>query len=423
MKTIHERIDRIRAAIEATNNIQDRHTHTISNWRGQRQAFPIIRIESEYLMYRIENSRTRRQQITYLEDHPELDKNFFSDPEEPKVQRAQDEILNELLQSTGDFIQDLRDHGQDEPAIITYEGYLVNGNRRTTALRTLGVEHIDCIVLPKDTTKKEIYSLEQELQISQDFKEEYHWVNELINMYEGITNPDLNFTKKQMARRLRIRTNTLEAKLRMFDLVDLYLDWKGMPTNYGYKKLDLAEEAFRQLEKGSRNKQENRKTEELRNAIFTLIEEPPTKVRLYTHVTQTINNWNAIYGKICEQKGYVKPDDSDDSERDETIDPNDLLERIANQIPEENAPKVFSDHGHSEENAGLLLEIKDDIVALSKEVSKAEEVYDAVSSALRELLSLSVSEDSTRLEATKNKLEEIVKVSNKLMDQISRISK
>ena len=56
------------------------------------------------------------------------------------------------------------------------------------------------------------------------------------------------------------------------------------------------------------------------------------------------------------------------------------------------------------------------------EISEAEAVYDAVSSALRELKSLSITDDTTRLEATNNKLNEIISASKKLKDQIARFT-
>lgn len=421
MKSIIERRDRIRSAVESAANMPNKQTYPIRDWRGERLVLDVIRIDSEYLMYRIENSRTKRQQIKYLQDHAELDKNFFNDPEEPKVQKAQEAILEKLLGD--DFIEDLSDRGQEEPAIITYEGYIVNGNRRTSALRKIGEEHIQCVVLPKDATKKEIFALEQELQISREFKEPYHWVNELLNIYNGITDPDLHFNEEVMASRLRIKQKVLQAKLRTFDLVDYFLDWRGFRGNYGYEKLDQAEEAFRVLERKLRNKDEDRKTEELRNAVFILVEEPPTQGRLYTHVRKLTTNWDAVYGKICEETGLVGPLELTDSVYTPETDPQNILERITNQVPNDEAPRIFSDPVNAEDLSGKLLEITADVVALSKEISEAESVYDAVSSALRELQSLLVTEDSTRLESTNNKLDEIISVSKRLKQQIENVVK
>jgi len=102
------------------------------------------------------------------------------------------------------LFEDLKSRGQDQPAIITYDGYLVNGNRRTAALKFLGERYIDCVVLPEDTSPKDIYELEQRLQISEDFKEDYHWINELRNIRRGIEDKRFEYSENEMAKNLGV---------------------------------------------------------------------------------------------------------------------------------------------------------------------------------------------------------------------------
>ena len=99
-----------------------------------------------------------------------------------------------MVLSSKDFIQDLINRGQERPAIISYDGYLVNGNRRTAALRYIETSYVDCVVLPENFNKKEIFDLELDLQLSQDFKEPYHWINELIDIEQGIKDKSIEET-------------------------------------------------------------------------------------------------------------------------------------------------------------------------------------------------------------------------------------
>ena len=116
---------------------------------------------------------------------------MFSDPESKLAQETQEKILNSMVLDKKDFLNDLRTRKQVEPAIITYDGYIINGNRRTAALKHLGEEYITCVVLPEDATKQEIYELEQEMQLAREFKEPYHWINELKNIKRGATDFNL----------------------------------------------------------------------------------------------------------------------------------------------------------------------------------------------------------------------------------------
>ena len=275
MKNLTERMELIKSRINTVEKEQRSghpiETFTIKGWRETNITKPVIKLDTDYLMFRIDNSRTLRQQLHYLHING-LPTNFFSDPESKEVQQAQEEILKELIHNSANgqnFINDLKT-GQDEPAIITFEGYLVNGNRRVAALKELGTQFINCVVLPEDTTKKDIYSLEHLLQISEDFKEEYHWLNELLNFHQGINDKSLHYTEDQMVKVFKIRKTELETKLRMMGLVEEFLYWKGIPKQYDYDRLDNAEEAFKQLEKGVKGIKSEFKRQELTHAVFHL---------------------------------------------------------------------------------------------------------------------------------------------------------
>jgi hypothetical protein len=425
MKSVIERIHHIQNVVkEAEKEVRkgsNVRTYTIKGWKDSFLVKPIIRLHVDYLMFRIENSRTFRQQLGYLKSNLELPKDFFKDPESTEVQMVQEEILLNLITSSASgqsFLDDLEVRGQDDPAIITFEGYIVNGNRRTAALKNIGKEYIDCVVLPEDATKKDIYSLEHLLQISEDFKEDYHWVNELNNFYQGIHDQSLNFDKDQMAKSFRIKKGELESKLRTMDLIDEYLSWKGIPKQYDYEKLDYAEEIFRQLEKATRKIKIEQDRQELMHAVFVLLESPPQVGRLYSHVTSLIRDWELVYERIQSGIQQYPEDIADGQTKVVTSQENSFLNEIEEMV---NPTEVFFDSNESEEFSKKIMEAVADIKAEKKEVSEAEAVYEGVSSALRDLQGLVIDDSSTKLEATKNKLEQIMKVAKILLDEIALV--
>jgi len=417
MKDISQRIEYIRQRNEAAKKEENRATYTIKNWRGKIILYPkIIQVDVEYLMYRIENSRTEIQQMAYLRSNPTLPKNLFSDPESSMAQEAQEVILNRINNSTRsskDFLDDLA-RGQSEPAIITYDGYLINGNRRTAALKSLSEQYITCVVLPEDTSPKDIYELEQELQISQDFREPYHWINELRNIYKGIEDKRFKYTEAQIAKRLRISEPDLKAKRRMLLLVDAFLIWKDIKGQYDYSKLEDTEQIFIQLEKAIKKySKDEKKLEELKNAVFTLIEEKPSKGRLYGHVMDLIKNFDQIYDK------FKKTETTKTTPKDAKVigDKENILDSLLEGEDEETTP-IFNDAQNAQEIAASLLETIADIKAENKEKTDSEAVYQAVSDALRDLQGLSIDSDTAKKDSIKNKLEQIINTAQELLEQI-----
>ncbi|WP_343604334.1 hypothetical protein [Fluviicola sp.] len=416
MKDRIQRIEYIRKSQEAADRDQNRPTHTIRNWRGKNILYPkIIQVDVDYLMFRIENSRTEIQQMKYLRENPTLPRDLFKDPESSLAQEVQEAILSQINKSAGkDFLDDLRDRGQEDAAIITFDGYLVNGNRRTAALKSLDQRYVSCVVLPDDATPRDIYELEQELQISQDFREPYHWINELRNIRRGIEDKRYDFKEAEMAKRLRIDSRELKSKLRMLDLIDSFLSWKGFDNQYDYIKLDDTEQIFIQLEKAGKRYKDPEVFRELRNAVFTLIEERPSKGRLYGYVSDLIKHFDLIYDKM--QKDFIESSSEQIYESNKPTSGNLLDSILDGEV--EGKKQFFNEHTKSPENSNQLIEKIADVKALLKEKSDSEAVYESVSVALRELQGLSIDDDTAKTESIKSKLEQIIAISSELLAEL-----
>jgi len=415
MKSREERIEYIKKVVETANKHETKKIfYTIKHWRNEHLYRKIVQIDSEFLMFRIENSRTEIQQLKYVRDNS-LPKDFFNDPESPMVQEAQESILFKMAGNKG-LLDDLRNRKQDDACIITFDGYIVNGNRRTAGLKFLGERYVSCVVLPEDATPKDIYLLEQQLQISQDFKEDYHWINELRNIKRGKEDSKLELSEKELASNLREDLKDIRVKLRMLSLVDSFLFWKNIPGEYDYPKLDKAEEIFRQLEKGIKKySKDPEKMEALQKAVFNLLEERPTEIRLYKHVGDLIKNFEHVLNKVNEPNTFEvtsnQPNESNVHEGDNLFD--DLFEK-----DKKINPTIFENPDNASETTSCLIEIIADINAENREKKDAEAVYESVSSALRELQGLTIDNDTSKLGSIKNKLEQIISSSQRLLDEL-----
>lgn len=415
MKPREERIEHIRKAVNAAEKDENqKNYYTVKNWRGKPLYRKILRLDSEYLMFRIENSRTEIQQLAYVRKHG-LPESFFNDPESVAAQTAQEDILREMIRAKGkDLIVDLKVRKQDDACIVTYDGYLVNGNRRTAALRELKERYIDCIVLPEDAEPKDIYNLEQQLQITQDFREEYHWINELRNIKKGLDDKRLGLTLEEIAANLRIDLKDIRILLRMLDLVDAFLIWRKIPGQYDYPKLDRAEEVFRQLEKAIKKYvKDDHKREALQNAVFNLIEQRPAESRLYGYVGDLIRNFDQIHAKIENNDTSSSAGANPPKQETKGTVLDSLLEGETVVTT-----TIFDDPDKAIENASTIIEIIEDIKAENKEKRDTEAVYESVSAALRELQGLTIDSDTAKIGSIKNKLEQIISVSQRLIEEL-----
>lgn len=242
----------------------------------------LVLLEVDWVRFSTLNHRTRAEQRaeTARTSRPDL---FTRDPLGPTAQNAQYRILHSQ-EGFGDLKQDLSDRGQQEPAIVTADGVLINGNRRAAALRSLYLEdnhpsarYIHCLVLPADATVAELIDLETELQIARDFKQEYGWINEAFLIEELFERENKDFARvaKRM-HRTKLDVQSLYDKLQqVHQLVDL----SGGARQH--IEFNDNEAAFDELAKHLRNKQPA-EAEAVRSVYFlgTLAGVPYRKLRL-----------------------------------------------------------------------------------------------------------------------------------------------
>jgi hypothetical protein len=151
--------------------------HTVIEFRTDRKigkTRPIYLIPISLLRFRKDNGRIASDIASYeklngvldekLVSTQEIIRNFLKEKDEPNNIK----LKNSLLHS-----------GQNEPAIITCDGFLINGNRRKMIMEELKIDTMKVVILPGigeeggPPTIKEIEQIENRYQLQSDGKSEY----------------------------------------------------------------------------------------------------------------------------------------------------------------------------------------------------------------------------------------------------------
>jgi ParB-like chromosome segregation protein Spo0J len=215
------------------------------DFRNQKIKLKVIRVDINLPIYRMENFRTYTDQSEYIAKESLNSDHFVKGQELQTVQQLQHEILKRLS-AKGPIIDVLTKDGQRESILISSTGVVINGNRRLTALRELGVAYIDCMVLPADATADEIVDIEANLQAKPETKLDYDWIGDAQLIRRLI---QMGRTTKEVADRLNRSKTDIENALQSLAEADIYLrDWAGTPGEYSRVR-DDAGQLFKDLPK------------------------------------------------------------------------------------------------------------------------------------------------------------------------------
>lgn len=204
---VRELVDERLKALEDHRGVRE--TVTIE-WRGQQLSIDVITMPVDALSYNPDTHRIRAQRSL----DPDKDRELRDDPYGPTAQAYLHQLLtgqpadpSKTDPSFEELKEDLREHSQTDPGIITRYGVLINGNTRCAALRELHQEHIRVGVLPVDASHDDTQSIELALQLRKDHKRDYSFMNFLLALEERIA---AGRPPAEIQRSFRIKATTFE---------------------------------------------------------------------------------------------------------------------------------------------------------------------------------------------------------------------
>ena len=360
------RIAFLRTRIEAGGRDEQRSTFAVP-FRGHSAILIQTEVRTDFPLYRVQSGRTRRAQAAYLDQHSELPTDFFDDPEDIKVQNAQHQILLELI-AEHSLDKDLRDRGQWNPLVLTYDGFVLDGNRRLCALREDGEQYVTAVVLPEDADAPEIYETEVELQMAEETKAPYNWIDEALHIRYGIER--LGEKADSVAERMRMDVTTINHAIAQLSVVDMYLDWLGQPGKYHLIP----------VERGGTTRQ----------AFLDLTQ------RLYTQTTQRLSRQEqkaireACFSAIVSGGGY---NDVRNIAKYIRSRPQDFVHRVVETLPEDLSRQIVEPPEGDQEDQGRELDDKAGDLLTQLALSETPVVE---STSLRDILSLVTDPDRGR---------------------------
>ncbi len=169
---------------------------TVINFRSERAnnfERPVYEVPLELLRYRKDNGRIASDVMSYEIIHGKLD-----ETQEETQQILRKFLADKDLEKTEILKNAIKKDGQTEPAIITCDGFLINGNRRKMVLEDLRsidpskFSTMKVVILPKEgdpgglPTIREIELLENRYQLQQEGKSEYYGLDRALSIRRKI---------------------------------------------------------------------------------------------------------------------------------------------------------------------------------------------------------------------------------------------
>lgn len=287
-------------------------------FQDKQQTLPIIRIPIEVPKYRILNGRTATLQQEWLVQNSDKGDDFFSkDPESIEVQKAQHDLLLRLVNGAGLLDYFRGGKLQEQTIILDTNGFVINGNRRLCAWRSLYYSdskkyghfaNIDVIVLPP-CDDKAIDKLEAKLQVERDIKDKYSWDAEALMMQ---IRKDLHkLTDRELADFYETREVDIKESLEMLEYASKYLENKGKARHWSL--VSDKYHAFQQIVRSRKKLTAVGDIKLFEDGSFALLDDP-TGGRLYEYIPDWQKYLQKVKPKLLEEFEDQIPTQQDNDE-------------------------------------------------------------------------------------------------------------
>lgn len=218
-------------------------------YKGEMKEFKAYKIPLEYLIYNKYNGRIGSSVKSYEKQYHEVDS---EDSEHKKI------IEKFLWDSKKDrnkmTEQNLVENGQKRHGIVTSDGVIIDGNRRSMLLNRIYAEREDwrkkgnnvdnckffiSIILPEDADPKEIQRLETTYQMGEDEKLDYNPVEKYLKIKDL---RGYGFSSTDIADMMLENERQIKEWIEIMELMDRYLEY--LHYDGIYTRLDKTEGPF-----------------------------------------------------------------------------------------------------------------------------------------------------------------------------------
>lgn len=242
--------DRI-IAIQEIKNDPDSKTEEVRiiNYNGTIKPYPVYLIPLDYLVYNVVNGRIRSRTRSHEERFGALDPS--NDDDATIIEQFLFDSAKGRNEKTLESIEEI---GQQESGIITEDGVVIDGNRRSLLLRMINRKNntstkFKAVILEDKLQDniQEIIKLETSYQMGVDSKVDYNPIEKYIRCKE------LNeyYSIEQISSIMAEDEKKINSWLEILNLMDNYLTYTGTPNVY--TKLDKKEGHFVDLVQYIRN--------------------------------------------------------------------------------------------------------------------------------------------------------------------------
>lgn len=153
---------------------------------------PVESIPTKHLRFRKNNGRI----IADVESYEKENNVVLNEEDDFTQEKLREFLLNNDKEKNEELKRSLVQKTQQRPAIITCDGFLINGNRRKMALEDLynsrnqdsQFEMMRVVILPEGVTELEIQKVENRYQLQSEGKSEYQGLNRAIKFKRNIEN-------------------------------------------------------------------------------------------------------------------------------------------------------------------------------------------------------------------------------------------
>lgn len=428
MTTQQSRIAFLRERVEAAGRSALRQTFDVP-FRQRSEPLVKIDVPINFPLYNVHSGRTHRAQRAWIETH-DRPSDFFSDPEDEEVQTVQHSLLREMI-AERNLAEDLQARQQRNPIVLTFDGFIVDGNRRIAALREAGdVENVIAVVLPSDALANEVFETELELQMARETRADYNWIDQALHVRYGVD--QLHESRTAVAQRMNIQVREVDDILGRLVLVDLYLDWAGHPEAYHRVPAD-SEQAFIELRDRESRQQFRNLTEVHRQAIrlacFGVIQSAGGGYMDVRHVADTIRTQPAVVVTRLRDRLpdeiAVRLDEPIAAPAETAGAADDLLAQLSAASGEEALPpgaeviNVVRDPTDAHLSAPVLMDVARELVEEGRETHAQLEPLRKIERALQLLRSIQIASETRQLGTVAQRLQELMVEADRIANQVT----